>query len=271
VVITDPSNRAYPDILFYLGQAIQDTGNRMLVFALPREAEASVIVRDILAYHVDGIVSSAALDDDVLALCSQANVPVVLFNRTPKNAMASAICCDHAAGMETLVRHLGATPMGHVAILSGPESAPVSRERLEGALRALERIGQEATPVLHGDYTFEGGRRAAPELLAGRDGPHAVVCVNDAMALGVMDACRFELGLTVPGDVAVTGFDDIPQASWPSYGLTTLRQPVRRMAQTAVRMLMEQVDGTSAGGERRLLSPEIRIRASTRSDGIAHA
>lgn len=269
VVITDPSNRAYPDILFYLGQSIQDTGNRMLVFALPREADAPSIVRDILAYHVDGIISSASLDADFLSACNQAKVPVVLFNRSPMNAMASAICCDHAAGMETLVRHLDRAPMGHVSILSGPQSAPVSRERLEGAMRALAKIGVEPSPVLYGDYTFEGGRRAAAELLAGHDGPHTVVCVNDAMALGVMDACRFDLGLSVPGEVSVTGFDDIPQSSWPSHGLTTVRQPVRRMAQTAVRMLTEQIDGVSGGGERRLLSPEIRIRASTRGDALA--
>ncbi|MEZ5776916.1 MAG: substrate-binding domain-containing protein [Paracoccaceae bacterium] len=265
VVITDPSNRAYPDILFYLGQEIQGTGNRMLVFAVPRDADAGSIatVREILAYHVDGIISSAMLNDEFLSSCSQAEVPVVLFNRTPENALASAVCCDHASGMDTLVRYLSGRPMGHVALLAGPEWAPVSRERLEGATSALARVGQEFGPIVHSDYTFEGGRRSARDLLSGHQTPHTIICANDAMALGVMDACRFELGLSVPNDVAVTGFDDIPQAAWPSYGLTTLRQPVRRMANTAVRMLMEQLGGSSRSGERRLLPPEIMIRSST--------
>ena len=264
MVITDPSNRAYPDVLFYLGQEIQETGNRMLVVALPRDGEATAAVRDMLAYHVDGIISSALLDDASVALCAASNVPVVLFNRTQPEAIVSAVCCDHHAGMEMLVRHMaGAT--GLVSLLVGPEWAPVSRDRLEGAIGALARAGIACGPVVHSDYTFEGGRRSARDLLVATSSPQTVICANDAMALGVMDACRFELGLRVPEDVAVTGFDDIPQAQWPSYRLTTIRQPVRRMAKATVRMLMDLIDGSATSGERRMLPPELCIRGTSRT------
>lgn len=266
VIITDPSNRAYPDVLFYLGQEIQDTGNRMLVVALPRDGETSAAVRAILAYHVDGIISSAMLDDASLEMCDKAHVPVVLFNRTKPDTPISAVCCDHHAGMEMLVKHLAEAPIAGVSLLGGPEWAPVSRDRLQGAIDALTREGIAFGPIVHSDYTFEGGRQSARALLSGTDLPHTVICANDAMALGVMDACRFELGLRVPEDVAVTGFDDIPQADWPSYRLTTIRQPVRRMAKAAVRMLAELIDGSAISGERRMLPPELRIRASSRED-----
>lgn len=265
VIITDPSNRAYPEILFYLGRQIQQTGNRMLVFALPHEADAAEQARQVLAYHVDGIISSAQLDTDFLESCSEANVPVVLFNRNPPSALASAVCCDHATGMDTLVRYLADTEMGHVALLAGPATAPVSSARLAGAIDALARIGQSHDAPIHSDYTFEGGRESALSLLRDAKPPHTIICANDAMALGVMDACRFDLGLSVPEDVAVTGFDDIPQADWPSHGLTTLRQPVRRMAENAVRLLMDQIGGDTVSGERRLLPAQIKVRGSTRN------
>lgn len=264
VIITDPSNRAYPEILFYLGQKIQQTGNRMLVFALPHEDDAPEQVRQILAYHVDGIISSAQLDQEFLVSCAEANVPVVLFNRNPPSALASAVCCDHATGMEMLVRYLSRSDLGHVALLAGPDNAPVSNARLAGALDALARIGKSHDAPIHSDYTFEGGRQSARRLLAGGTSPHTIICANDAMALGVMDACRFELGLSVPQEVAVTGFDDILQADWPSHSLTTLRQPIRRMAENAVRLLMDQIGGLTHSGERRLLPAELKVRNSTR-------
>ncbi len=264
VVITDPSNRAYPDVLFYLGQEIQDSGSRMLVVALPRDGDTAPAVREILAYHVDGIISSAVFDDASIEMCAKAQVPVVLFNRSKPNTQTSMVGCDQHAGMEMLVRHLAEAPTGRVSLLAGPEWAPVSKDRLQGAMEALGRCGIAFGPVVHSDYTFEGGRQSARELLSGAEGPQTVICANDAMALGVMDACRFELGLRVPQDVAVTGFDDIPQADWPSYRLTTIRQPVRRMAKATVRMLMELIEGTAISGERRLLPPELRIRATSR-------
>lgn len=265
VVITDPSNRAYPEILFYLGQRIQETGNRMLVFALPHESEANDQARQILAYHVDGIISSAQLDQSFLESCSQANVPVVLFNRDPPSALASAVSCDHAVGMDLLVRYLSQGDMGHVALLAGPEYAPVSTARLAGAKKALAEVGTPHDAPIHSDYTFEGGRQSARALLADASPPHTIICANDAMALGVVDACRYELGLSVPHDVAVTGFDDIPQAEWASHSLTTLRQPIRRMAETTVRLLMDQMSGDTISGERRLLPAELKVRGSTRS------
>ncbi len=264
VIITDPSNRAYPDVLFYLGQEIQQSGSRMLVVTLPRDGDTGPAVREILAYQVDGIISSAMPDDDSVESCAKAQVPIVLFNRTKPNAPVSMVGCDQHSGMEMLVRHLGAAPTGNVAILAGPEWAPVSRDRVEGAMEALRRAGIAFGPVVHSDYTFEGGQQSARELLGAAGKPQTVICANDAMALGVLDACRFELGLRVPEDVAVTGFDDIPQAGWPSYRLTTVRQPVRRMAKATVRMLIEMIDGTATAGERRLLPPELRIRDTSR-------
>jgi DNA-binding LacI/PurR family transcriptional regulator len=236
----------------------------MLLCTVPQDREAAAGAADLLAFQVDGIISSALLPRETLEASERQGVPVVLYNRAPTSQLASSVACDHPLAMDALVAHLVDGGLGRAVFVAGPETAPVSNDRLLGLRNAFGSRGLELERMLHGDYSYEGGRRLALDHLAGRDRPDTVICANDAMALGVMDAFRFDLGLRVPEDVAVAGFDDVAQASWPSYALTTLRQPVRRMTQMSVRLLMEQVAGTAAGGERRLMPAELKRRASTR-------
>ena len=264
VVMTELTARNYPDVLRSLSNAIQATGNRMLLCTVPQDAEAAAGAADLFAFHVDGIISSALLPLATLETSERQGVPVVLYNRASLSLIASSVACDHPAAMDRLVGHLAEGGMGRAVFVAGPESAPVSNDRLLGVRNALAARGMALGRVLYGDYSYETGRALVNAELSGPDHPDTVICANDATALGVMDAYRFDLGLRVPEDVAVAGFDDVAQAAWPSYALTTLRQPVERMTQMSVRLLMEQVAGTAVGGERRLLPAELRIRASTR-------
>jgi DNA-binding LacI/PurR family transcriptional regulator len=264
VVMTDLTARNYPDVLHFLSREIQATGNRMLLCSVPQDAEAPAGAADLLAFHVDGIISSASLPRETLAAADRQGVPVVLYNRAPLSLLASAVACDHPSAMEALVEHLVAGGLKRAVFIAGPETAPVSNDRLLGVRDALAARGLALERVLHGDYSYDGGRSIVTAHLGGRDRVDTVICANDATALGVMDAYRCDLGLRVPDDVAVAGFDDVPQAAWLSYALTTLRQPVRRMTRMTVRVLMEQISGTEEGRERRLLSAELKIRASTR-------
>ncbi len=264
VAITDMTTRNYPDILYHLGQEIQATGNRMLVCTTPHDEDPDSAFADLLAYHVDGLISCVTMPEASFAAYARHHVPIVLYNRVPRGPLASAVGCDHATAMEDLVAHLVKTGMGRSVFLAGPENAPVSNDRLRGAQTAMAARGLELGAIVYCDYSYDGGRSAAQSLLSGANRPDTVICANDAMALGVIDACRHDLGLRVPDDVAVTGFDDIPQASWPSYGLTGLTQPVRTMTRAAVRMLMEHVQGEALGAERRLFAAQLQLRQSTR-------
>ena len=265
VILTEITARNYPDVLRLLAHEIQQTGNRMLLCPVPDDSGGAAGAADLLAFHVDGLVSSAVLPAQTLAACEAQGVPVVLYNRAPQSPLAGAVACDHEAAKEALIAHLDAGGLGRVAYLAGPRTAPISNDRLAAARRSLAGRGHVLDRVIHGDYSYEVGRAVARARFGDPDRPDTVLCGNDAMALGVMDGLRFDLGLAVPDAVAVTGFDDVEQAAWPTYDLTTLRQPVRRMTQTAVRLLMEQVADGVAGGERRLLSAELKVRGSTRA------
>jgi DNA-binding LacI/PurR family transcriptional regulator len=96
--------------------------------------------------------------------------------------------------------------------------------------------------------------------MEGGSRPDAVICANDLMALGAIDAARDRFGLTLPDDLSIVGFDGVGPAAWPSYQLTTIRQPVRRMTEAAVSMLMERVEAPA-------LPPEVRSFAGTFIEG----
>jgi len=117
---------------------------------------------------------------------------------------------------------------------------------------------------VHADYSYAGGRGAVPGLLGGGLAPDTIVCANDAMALGAIDACRFDLHLRVPDDIAIAGYDDIPEGAWSPYDLTTLAQPLEALSRASVRMIGEQLDGTGGRGEQRRMQAELVIRSSTR-------
>ena len=264
VLVTATTSRNYPEVLFQLGQEIQARGNRMLVFTVDFDALAADVFNDLAGYHVDGIVAATSMEPDLMDACERHRIPLVLYNRVPRGGFASAVGCDHATGMSDLVDHLMGGGPRRVSFVAGPSGAVVSEDRLAGARQALARHGLSIDEVIHSDYSYDGGRAVGRQILGRRRRPDTVLCANDAMALGLMDAARFDLGLIVPADVQVTGFDDVPESAWPSHDLTTLRQPVEMLTRAAIRMLEEHIAGTAIGSERRLMPAELKIRGSTR-------
>lgn len=180
-------------------------------------------------------------------------VPVVVVDaQGPHNVRA-----DNAAGARQAVRHLlelGHRRIGHVL---GPcQSRADAEERRAGFLAALAGAGLKAPPeyLQPGDYTEAGGERAGHALLSLPAPPSAIFAANDASALGVLRAAA-ALGLRVPRDLSVIGFDDVPLAAHTRPGLTTIRQPLHQMGAAGVRLLIELARGTAP--------PELHLRFPT--------
>lgn len=133
---------------------------------------------------------------------------------------------------------------GHsrLTIIGGRPDTSTHRERYAGFQDELRSHGLELVGEEIGGNTYDGGYQAALRLMRGPIRPDAMFCIADVMALGALDAIRFELGLKVPEDVSVVGFDDIPLASWPAYNLTTFRQPVRAMVSQTLSLLFDPDD-----------------------------
>ncbi len=261
VLVGEATVHAYPDLLLKLGAEIQAAGRRMLVFTLSGPDTAAAALPDILAYHVDGLIAGFAPPGQMLDVCAQRRIPIVLYNNISDDGWSCSVGCDDTAALAALVAHLHANGSRRLDVIAGPGSGAVSRSRLQALREAAATYDLPIARTVHAAYSYEAGRIATRALAPLAD---TLVCANDAIALGAIDACRYDLGLSIPLDIAIAGYDNIPEGAWPPYSLTTLAQPLEMLTRTAVRMIVEQLEGAGASGEHRLMPASLVVRGSTR-------
>ncbi len=272
LVLSYLENLFYPVALQRLAERLQSDGYHVLLF-INHNPNADELVAEILQYHVDGIVLAASTLSSALARnCADAQIPVVLFNRVMADAGAnstqsvSSVRGDNVAGGRALADFLVAGGHRRIAYIAGNEEASTNLERERGFREGLSAAGLHIWARATGNYDFAQARQAALTLFArGRDRPDAVFVASDHMAFAVMDALRFELGLRVPEEVSVVGFDNVPQADWGAYRLTTFEQPVDPMIEATVGLLQERLREEGAGPARNVVVPgSLIVRASAR-------
>lgn len=251
VFISRLTNLHYPEVLAELSRRLTDRDIRVLLFALTAESEIDSILEQVWRHDVDGIISAARLDNDQIAGIRRHGIPMVLYNRTAGENLTPSVWCDSAAGERDLVDRLLAAGHRRFAVIAGPEDSAVGEERRQAALQRLSEAGITGTPVVRGDFSYASGRDAVATLSRSTPSLDAVICVSDVMAIGAIDGCRFDLALQVPEDISIVGFDGSEPAGWMSYQVTSIRQPVRRMTEAAVQMLMERIEDPSLPAERR--------------------
>jgi LacI family transcriptional regulator len=216
-----------------------------------------------IAGKADGVI----LHDRMLSPAAIARlagtVPVVTLAGSHHRGSMN-VRCDNEAGMRALVRHLVKDHRYRtIAYLSGRSDSPDNRARAKAfeAEAAALKVKTQAGPGWQGDYSAAGGAKVVDTLLeAGRGLPRAIVCANDQTALGVMHALARHR-INVPGDVAVTGFDDVPVARHLHPPLTTVRQPMQDMGKTAFDILYARI--SSGRGEPEVVLPvQLIVRES---------
>ncbi len=187
---------------------------------------------------------SVSEDERVVAILKAADCPYVRIASVSLDEPGAMVVTNDSRGAARAARHLAELGHRRIAFISGPDSFRSSHERGRGFREGLAEHGVELASDLirQGAYTFESGVEAARDLLRLKDRPTAIFAGNDEMAIGVMKAAR-ELGLDVPGDLSIVGFDDLPMASrvWPN--LTTVRLPIRDMGRMAAEKLTARLRG----------------------------
>ncbi|MCH1866081.1 LacI family DNA-binding transcriptional regulator [Nocardioides sp. CFH 31398] len=216
--------------------------------------------------HVEGVVLIAANDHalETAARSTAAGLPVVVIEGDPARAPWT-VGVDQQAGAVLATRHLldlGHTEVVHVA---GPQEWVEARGRREGWQDAMHDAGLRTSRVVEGDWTPASGYRAGREVLA--RGATAVFVANDHMALGLLLALA-EGGVSVPDDVSVVGFDDIPEAPYLIPPLTTVKQDFRAVGRRAIEILGAAIAGARpADGPARTIPPTLVERRSTAARG----
>jgi len=265
VIISNLTNLYYPEVLSELSTQASAGGMRILLFTLPAESSIDDTLEQVWQYRVDGVISAARLSPEQVALFDKHGVPLVFYNRFLRETPVNAVFCDQSDGARTLVSRLYDAGHRKFGVVGCPPDSVVGRERIDATLDRLKELGIKDVTVVPGNYDYDSGVNGLHEIVRRmRRPPHAVICANDVTAIGCMDAARFDLGLDVPGKISIVGFDGVGPSQWSSYRLTTLRQPVQRMAQAALSMLRDRVENPNLPPERRVFTGTIVDGASAR-------
>ncbi len=265
LVVAYLNNQFYPEALERLTNSLQERGYHVLIFMASHQAgNIDNVIEEILDFQVDGIIAaSVALSSDLSDRCRTAGVPMVLFNRAQDDTSMSSVTSDNVAGGRKAAEFLLAGEHKKIGYIAGWEGASTQRDREAGFVAALKEAGVSLHAREVGNFVAEEARQATLSMFES-DPPDAVFVANDHMAVSVMDTLRFELGLTVPGDVSVIGYDDVTVASWPAYNLTTIRQPANRMVAETVDILLRKIDDSNALPRRVEIDGPLIVRGSAR-------
>ena len=265
IVMADVMNPFYPAVLDLFVRKLQKQGQKSLLLMASRDQQIDDVLPQFLEYQVDGIIiTSVTLSSDMADLCVQVGTPVVLFNRYVSHMQSSSVCCDNERAARRVVDYLVETGHRKLAYIAGVEDTSTNRDREHGFRSQIDRYGLASPISAVGNYTYYGGFDAVLSLFSGKEKPDSVFCANDIMALGAMDALRYKMGISVPEDVSIIGFDDIVNAQWPNYDLTTVRQPVQRMVERTISNVLERAENPSTPQSTEFLAGDLIVRGSTR-------
>jgi DNA-binding LacI/PurR family transcriptional regulator len=265
VVMSYLENLFYPDVLEELGRRLAAENYHVLLFTGFKDRDSDPVFDQLMQYRVDGIIlASTSLSSQLSEECTVAGIPVVLFNRTTEKATASSVTTRNIEGGRLLGEFLvagGHTSFGYIA---GLENSSTNRDRFEGFRAALAESGFNEIAIRYGNYSRSDAEAAARDLLSLKSRPQAIFVANDHMAVAVMDVARYEFGLSIPDDLSIVGYDDVGPARWPSYGITTVTQPIGPMVEATVDILMDQIASGEIEPQHKLISGELIVRTSAR-------
>ena len=252
VIISKLTNLYYPEVLVELTQRFSERGIRVLLFALEHEGDIESILEQMLQYQVDGILTAAMMTPKQLRIVDNIGIPVVFYNRSYNDELVNSVRCDQEEGERWLVGELFKAGHKSFGIVEGPSDSVVSAERTSAALQKLREINIRDITSVGGDYGYDTGRRCFAEIVAQRgSAPDAIIAANDVMAIGCIDEARENFRLKIPDDISIVGFDGVGPASYAAYDVTTVRQPVGRMTEAAISMLLERIENPDLSPEKR--------------------
>lgn len=265
LVMGDLDNPFYNTVLTLFLDALHERRLKALCRTAVTLESSEREVRTMLASGAEAlIIASSGLQSAAIAACREAGVPVVLFNRDVPGADVASVQTDNRSGGRAVADLLALGGHRRLAFINGLAGASTNRDRRGGFLERLSELGLEPPLEEYGEYTYSGGREAAKRLMLSADRPDAIFCANDICAFGAMDGLRCDLGLSVPKDVSVVGFDDVPMAAWPSFDLTTVRQRRNLMVAEAMAILDEVRMRPGEMGRKVTIEARLIVRGSAR-------
>jgi LacI family transcriptional regulator len=260
VVIGDLGNPFYLQLLDLLQGAFAAASLRMVVFTDDdRELEPG----QLLDGSIDGaVLTTTLLDSPLSGALTEHGLPIVQLNRHDDSPAADVVGSDNQAGAAAAADELLALGHDRIGAIFGPSGTSTGRDRRRGFIEALDRhgIALAGAQMREGSFSFETGHSGLRGLVAGVN-PTAIFCANDVIALGALNAAR-GLGIAIPGELTIIGFDDMRMSSWEMFSLTTVSQNMDQLVERAVELLRLRIQSPGAPAQRITVETEL-VRRGT--------
>jgi DNA-binding LacI/PurR family transcriptional regulator len=273
LVVSNITNPFYPEMIESIVAAAAEHDYTVVLGNTQEREDLQLSLLDLLIeQQVDGAILTSPLRESAAAIARRRldRVPLVTVNRRMNGQRLDSVHLDNVGAGRLVAEHLVGLGHHRIGFIGGLASASTNADRLVGVRAALRRLGYpvHARDVVDGEFTWRHGYAAATTALGGSTRPTALICADDLIALGVMDAA-LDLGLRIPQEVAVVGFDDVPVAALRRIALTTVRQPVAEMGRRAVELLVDRITkGPDADPVEVVLAPRLVVRRTCgASDG----
>ncbi len=263
VIISDISNPFFTSLVRGVEDVAQPAGFSVVLCNTDNdEAKEGQYVNAALTEQVAGVIISPTTDSPHVRRLLDAGVPVVVIDRQVTDAPVDTVLVDNERGAEEATRHLAASGYRRIACITGPVGLFTAERRLAGYRRALHDAGLpfDAALVRHADFRVEGGHEAMSSLLS--DWPDAVFVGNNLMTVGAVSRL-FDEGLSLPDDMGVVGFDDVPWATLMRPALTTVAQPTYAVGRSAAELLSARITDPRRDVSTVTLPTELRVRDSS--------
>jgi DNA-binding LacI/PurR family transcriptional regulator len=266
IVLAYLKNSFFGESLQRLSKALNAQGYSVTVyFAGNRSDEVDAIVDDLLADQVDGIVlASISLSNKLVTRVRKSGIPCVLFNRGQRDPDASMVTASNVEGARQATEFLIKAGHRRIAHLAGWREALNGVDRKNGFLAAMNDANLKPVACVDCHFRRNVAMDETRRLFASATPPDALFVANDHMAFGVLEVLREELGLRVPEDVSVIGYDDAPMANWTTFDLTTVKQPLNQMVEATATLLLNEISDNERAPEKIEIPGELAIRGSAR-------
>ena len=269
VLILAPNitNPYYANILTGISLSARRHGYSILICTVGGEREREMEYLDILGkHHADGaILLAMALNNEDLERYSE-KYPLVQCSEFVPGTKVAHVSIDNYKAAYQLTEHLLCIGHRRIAMVSSVNDYPSTRQRMDGYRDALLAAGVpfQEDYIRYGsfDYSFSSGYSGAQSLLSLKTAPTAIFCISDMLALGAINGAQ-DMGLNVPGDVSVVGFDDVEHATMIRPHITTIAQPCFQLGECAMELLYERLRGDKNPRKEIILGTELKLRSSS--------
>jgi len=263
VVVGNATDQLTSFALDYLSTHLAYQDKHILLFTAEETANADVQVENLLKFRVDALLMMAStLSPRLAERCEKEKIPVLFLNgHYGRHRKFSSITGENAKGAKILADHLVNQGYKKIAVITGHKNSKTAYEREVAFSKQLARRGQRNPLLESGLCLYDEAIVATRKLLSRKQRPDALFCVNDLMALAAIEVAKYEFGLTIGRDIGIAGFDNIKEASWQSFDLTTFSFPVLEVVEEVVSILVAGPDPEKP--IHKSIMGELKIRGST--------